>query len=434
MDDHEGPRLTVSQELARILGKKPAEAPELTFEEFPSLPSGSGGAGTGPAGSADYGTAATRTRPRSRSPTASAWSGAKGKHLEGGRQQVLQWPQQAKGAEPKQAVERQAQGQSSRKRSSEDRKDQTRISKKEEVINPKIQRLTKERDTQPKEVIAPGKKRELEAEGFKRLFPDMTQASKEQNVEQGTTTKDTASRTEGSRPKERRIGQDGHATGHQGAGKGKSPSRAAGGESPIPTHNRFAELDEGVQAEEVARKADADKEDRSKDNWDPEKRNLDIAKRKQQWKEDCKGKEQAQRLEEAQSNVPAKETGGNLGTDPREAASSAHPFGSSTLVEKGPEAAGRPVPSDQPPAEGGGDRGERVDRPGQLVQCGGRKGGLPEPVSAPLTARSSKDRVSSFSSCSAQPIRKEGHRTPPMFLAFQGAAAPRKPDASAPND
>ena len=147
-----------------------------------------------------------------------------------------------------------------------------------------------------------------------------------------------------------------------------------------------------------------------------------------------KKKQQAQRLEEAQSNIPAKETGGNLGTDPRETASRAHPFGSSTLVGKGPEAAGRPVPSDQPPAGGGDDRGERVDRPGQLVQCGGRKGGLPEPVSAPLTTRSSKDRLSNFSSCSAQPIRLEGKQTPPMFLAFQGAAVPRKPDARAPND
>jgi hypothetical protein len=299
MDDYEGPRLTVSQELARILGKKPAEAPELSTEEFPSLASASGGAGTGAAGSADYGTAATRTRPRSRSPMATAWSGAKGKHLEGGRQQVLHWPHQAKGAEPEQVVEVQTQAQSTRKRSSEDRKDQTRIAKKEEARNPKIQRLTKERDTQPKEVTAPGKKRELEAEGFKRLFPDSTQASQELSVEQGTATKDTASRTEESRPKERRIGQDGCATGHKGAGKGRRASRAAGGESPIPTHNRFEELDEGVQAQEVARKADADKEDRSKDSWDPIKRNLDIAKRKQLWKQECKSKEQAQRLEQA---------------------------------------------------------------------------------------------------------------------------------------
>ena len=134
---------------------------------------------------------------------------------------------------------------------------------------------------------------------------------------QGTATKDTASHGEGSRPKERRIGQDGHAIGPQGAAERKGASRAAGRERPIPTHNRFAELDEGDQAEEVARKADADKEEGSKDNWAPEKRNIDIDKRKQQWKEDCKGKEQAQRLEEAQSNVPAKETGGNLGTDPR---------------------------------------------------------------------------------------------------------------------
>ncbi len=226
---------------------------------------------------------------------------------------------------------------------------------------------------------------------------------------QGTTTKDTASHGEGSPPKERRIGQDGHAFGPQGAAEGKGASRAAGRERPIPTHNRFAELDDGDQAEEVARKADADKEDRSKDNWDPKKRNLDIAKRKQLWKQECKSKEQAQRLEEAQSEVPAKETGGNLGTDPREAASSAHPFGSSTLVEKGPEAAGRPVPSDQPPAEGGGDRGERVDRPGQLVQCGGRKGGLPEPVSAPMATRNSKERLSSFFLwlCQADPPGRE---------------------------
>ncbi len=155
MDDHEGPRLTVSQELARILCKKPAEAPELTFEEFPSLSSGSGGAGTGATGSTSYGTAATRTRPRSRSPLASAWSGAKGKHLEGGRQQVIQWTRQGKGAEPKQAAELQSQEQSRRKRSNEDGRDQTRISKKEEARNPKIQRLSKERATQPKEVIAP---------------------------------------------------------------------------------------------------------------------------------------------------------------------------------------------------------------------------------------------------------------------------------------
>ena len=193
-------------------------------------------------------------------------------------------------------------------------------------------------------------------------------------------------------------------------------------------------MDDGGQAQEVAKKADADKEDRSKDSWDQARRNKDIAKRKQQWREESAGKEEAQRLEEAQTNTPATGTGGKLGTDPSEAASSAHPFGSGTLEARGPEAAGGPVPPDQPPACGGDDRGERVDRPGQLVQCGGRKGGLPEPVSAPLTARSSTDRVSSFSSCSAQPIRLEGKQTPSMFLAFQGAAVPRKADARATPD
>ena len=78
-----------------------------------------------------------------------------------------------------------------------------------------------------------------------------------------------------------------------------------------------AQLDEGVQAEEAARKTDADKEERSKHSWDPEKRNLDIAKRKQLWKQECRSKEQAQRLEEAQSDVPAEKTGGNLGRPER---------------------------------------------------------------------------------------------------------------------
>ena len=148
--------------------------------------------------------------------------------------------------------------------------------------------------------------------------------------------------------------------------------------------------------------------------------------------EESAGQEEAQRLEEAQTNTTATGTGGKLGTDPSEAASSAHPFGSGTLEAKGPEAAGGPVPPDQPPACGGDDRGERVDRPGQLVQCGGRKGGLPEPVSAPMATRISKEQLGSFSSGSAKPIRQERKRIPSMFQAFPGAVAPRKAAARAP--
>ncbi len=158
MADHEGPRLTVSQELARILCKKHAEAPGLTQDEFPSLPSGGVGPGTSAAGSKSHGTAATQARPRSRSPRVSVWSGAKGKHLEGGRQQVIQWPRQVKGVEPKQVAELQSQGQLMRKRQNENRRDQTLISTQEEPRNPKSQRVSKERVTQAKEAIAAGKK------------------------------------------------------------------------------------------------------------------------------------------------------------------------------------------------------------------------------------------------------------------------------------
>ncbi len=211
------------------------------------------------------------------------------------------------------------------------------------------ERVSKERVTQPKEVIAAGKKRELETEDFKRLFSNTPQASQGQDALQGDATRETISLGEGSPLKERRIGPAGRNNGPQGVAEGKAASSATGRRRPIPTHNRFAELDDGGQAQEVAKKADADKEDRSKDSWDQARRNKDIAKRKQQWREESAGKEEAQRLEEAQTNTTATGTGGKLGTDPSEAASSAHPFGSSTLEARGPEWAGGAVPAEQPP-------------------------------------------------------------------------------------
>jgi hypothetical protein len=364
---------------------------------------------------------------------ATAWSGAKGKHLEGGSQQVLPWPRQGKKPGPEQPRDTQSQEQPGRKRKSEERKDQTRIAKKEEAKNPKVQRLAKERDTQPKEATAPGKKRGLEAEGFKKLFPDPAQAPQEQSGEQGAPEKATGSRTQENRPKDRRIGQGDCSDWQRSPGKERT-SRSAGREAVIPTLNRFEELDEGIQAQEVARKADADQEDRRKDRWEPAERIADIAKRKQKWKQGCNDREQIQRLEQAALAAPTGEVGGSLGTDPREAASSAHSFGSSTLVEQGPEAAGRPVPFDISPAKRGGDWGERVDPPGQLLSCGDRKDGRPEPSSALSTARIASDRMNSFSACSVQPARREGRFTPPMFLTFQGAQAPRRSSASMPPD
>ena len=73
--------------------------------------------------------------------------------MEGGRQQVIQWPRQVKGGEPKQVAELQSQGQLMRKRQNEDRRDQTLISTQEEFRNPQSQRVSKERATQPKEAI-----------------------------------------------------------------------------------------------------------------------------------------------------------------------------------------------------------------------------------------------------------------------------------------
>ncbi len=144
MEDHEGPRLTFSQEVARILCIRPAEAPRFSQEDFPRLTSGGESLGPGATESNPPGQAPTHARPRSRSPHASVWTGAKGKHLEGGRQEVIRWPWQAKGGGPKQVSETQAPGQVVRKRFSEDRRDQRTLTTQENHRYPKIEQLPQE--------------------------------------------------------------------------------------------------------------------------------------------------------------------------------------------------------------------------------------------------------------------------------------------------
>ena len=225
---------------------------------------------------------------------------------------------------------------------------------------------------------------QLDKEGFSQVFARRTKDTREGRLQSDQIP--GGSRDHGPEPKdnspaaqEDRREPPQEATGYLPSRPGSSRN---GSHGTITLSNRFAQLEDSKRAEEVATKADQDKEEQVRDGWDQESRLEDLAHRKQSWHAAKFRKLSTHHTgrgvaRSSQGSGPQGSEGG--GIQRRQSAS-----GSSVRATKGPEAAGGPGATEPPSAKGGGDREERAAPPGRLAPGVGRQAGLPEPFAAPM--------------------------------------------------
>ncbi len=212
MEDYVGPRLTFSQEVARLFHHRPVEAPVFSQDDFPRLTRGRVTPGPGATEANPPGQPLTHVRPRSRSPHTSVWIGAKGRHLEGGKQEVIRWPWQEVGGtclnhSPPGSWRVSARPRTGGIRShSRHRKSPGTPRASESRRNWQLNRNPASR---------PKKRRELDSEGFKRIFGNRLQASQERGADHGGTITEAQHPGEGSVPKKRKVYSFGRMGGSQ---------------------------------------------------------------------------------------------------------------------------------------------------------------------------------------------------------------------------
>jgi hypothetical protein len=211
---------------------------------------------------------------------------------------------------------------------------------------------------------------------------------------------------------------------HQLTGEAASSSTVRRSPPPIEIHNSYSELAQAERAEEVANEADQEKEVQAKMQWDPARRNADLANRKQQWRVTARDQEVRQQDEDALHRPSRSGAPSSTSSEEPAGRSSKQGAGGSARLAGWPDLAGGPSPPDQPSATKGDDLGERADRLGRLAQGQGREGGPPEPSSASLATGTGLGLAGATFPGSAGQERQVGQLCPTTTQAFPGAGDP----------
>ena len=276
---HIGPRVSAGQELARIFPARDSSMPPATPEAFPWLTRASTQVRApitgGPPGSAQG------TRPRSRSPRASAWTGAPGKHMEATRSVPQRQTLLGNGTKGTQAQAKALPKSLPRKRQGAVTNAQADDRPAGKEKQAKARKQAREDQLTPKE--AAEQRKLAQQVGFAQIFGKHPEGGRKEPSEQGSPR--AASGGFGPAPRKHKV-QDGEATRSPSAeaqgthAPGRSTQEGAKG---VVLSTRYAQLAESMRAEEVATKADLDLADRIRDSWDKDSRNEDMAHRKQDW-------------------------------------------------------------------------------------------------------------------------------------------------------